>query len=204
MQKKDKDLLLKDVTSLLNISDNVARSIYHKVEELKDRYSDDLLVYEQAVKIMKPVTLQAFKFEMIRKNGSWRVSIPGYPASENGIIPHEIAAHITKSGINADVIEMVKNFETSDKKRYDFSFEKKTDDRISCTISEQLDTEEKLTVSHESKIGKSQVEKSSKLEELITYMMNDEDFFNFMIDEFSLKWKPLLTDGCISKKISAM
>jgi hypothetical protein len=197
MNKKEIEILIKEITVLVDISENLARSFHHKVLELKERYRDEIDRYNQIVGMIEGQPLK-INFEMTNKNGTWAVSIPGNPDFDNRIIPNEIVTRITNNALNPDIIQMVKDFETSDKRKFDFSFERHTKDYITGLITEnEIQNEDEKEIPIEQ--ARNTDTKTGDLKTFNTYLLNNEIFCHWMMSEFFEKWKPLIDNDCVTK-----
>lgn len=197
MTKKEKEKLINNITALVNISENVARSFHFKFLELKEMYKEEIDTYNRIKGLIENLPLM-INFEMENKNGTWTVSIPDYPDLDHRIIPKEILTHITNNAADQGITRMVSDFETKDKREFNFIFEKKSESFITSTILEKRGNHSGET-DLQSIPPLMKTAKLNYLEEIFYYLKDNEKFCDWLIGEFYEKWKPLIDNKCLNE-----
>lgn len=191
MKTLNKEKLLKEIKTLLDISDNLALSIFHKVEELKHMYSEEIEQFEKVSHLIsKDIKPTQIKFKLIKESENWTMSEPEKQEFLNiHNISTELIPFIVNTEINPGIIKM-KKVEIKGQK-YRLSFEKKNDACFSGTI-EVGKFKNSLYAFNPLGAEKEDHKKDELLKTFLSYLMKDEDFYNFIMDSFQVKWQPIM------------
>jgi len=199
MNKKEKESLINDITALINITDNIAGSFMFKALELKEMYKEEITRYKNLKGMIEGTPLDT-DFEIKNEKGSWKASIPGCPNFDTRLLPNEILIYIINNCSNPGIIGMLKDFQIKDGRKFDLTFQMKSEGIISATIKEKIEKNNEEIDSRSSCTA----EKPSKMpefEELFIYLRDNEGFYNWLMGQFYSNWKPLIDNGCFQKII---
>jgi hypothetical protein len=173
-------------------------SLFHKLEQLKIEFKDKIEEYREIEGIIDPEkktgekeeSVKTIRFEIRKKKADWQVS----PVD----IPQEIVNHIISHDLNPGVIKMEK-FKLAGGKVIDLSFELQSIGFITGSISEKCSekkTRQKIPPSKARNTDK-KTDKTEDLKIFLAYLLNNENFCNWIMREFLGNWKPLIDKGCI-------
>jgi hypothetical protein len=180
-----KEELLKELEILMMIP-NFKRSIYHKIEEIKDIMREDIDRFNEILTMLdeiEPIDLTwERKFTIEKRGGKWFPSIPG--------IPEKIIDFIVNHNPKPGVITMLKN-EEIDGIRYTINFEK-TGKGIINVLSLRGDRHEERK-----KVPPLNPEMMVYVKLLFQYIFNNEYLCKSIISEFLTRWKPMVDRGCM-------
>lgn len=174
-------------------------SLFHKVQELmKGKDAGKIQEYQELEKIVDPgkkkekkeESVKQINFEIKKVKRRWTV----YPVD----ITQEIVNHIISFDLNPGVIKMGK-FKLPGGKMIDLSFEMKSPSLYTGSIRDKCSENEKKT---KQKTPKPACSKKDKLKTVIAYLVENETFSDWMINEFFEYWKPLIDDGFITSELS--
>jgi hypothetical protein len=189
----DNQKLIEDVKMIMKISD-LRAALYHKVEEYKSRNAKRIEEYrelenmvdpEKKEKIGEPV--KEIRFEIRKKKAEWIVN----PVD----IPQAVINHILAQDAKPGIIKMQKL--KLHGKMIDLSFEMHKKDYFTGLIKEKRSEKETKQIIHPIIQARSAGNKTGDLKTLITYLLNNEILYNWMMREFFGNWKPLIDKGCI-------
>lgn len=189
----DNETLIEDIKTIIKIPE-LRAALFHKVEEYKRnntrrieecRELEEMVEPEKKEKTGEPV--KEVRFEIRKKKAGWRVN----PVD----IPREVVKHITTMDLTPGIIKMQK-FKLAGK-TIELSFEKQSRDTFTGSIIE------KLTSTAKKEPPAKQARRADKTEDLktfITYLLNNEPLYNWMMNEFFDNWKPLIESGCFTNE----
>jgi len=195
MDIKDRKKLVKDIEALIFISDKLAKSFDYKAKELRDKYQKEIREYNEFKRLIEGKTLD-IKFEMEYIDSNWTVSVPGFPDFDTGAIPVEIIWHITNNASSTGIIKMIKDFKTGDGRKFNINYEKTSEHIISGTIKENLENFAPYTELQDIPTSGAKA-KNKAIYELFMFLKDNDEFCNWMLNQFDNNWKPLFENGCI-------
>ena len=199
MKQLDKKKLLEDIEALIFISDRLALAFDFRVQELRDKYQNEIRQYNHFKEMIYGKTLD-IGFEMVNKNGKWTVSIPGCPGFDSRKIPVEIIKYITSDEFFPGVIKWVKDFETEDGRIFNFNFDKHNEKIISGAIKENRERLDPFTDLEDKAKTEEIKKKMNKLYDFIHFLMENETFYHWLMGQFNEHWKPLIESGLFQEK----
>jgi hypothetical protein len=216
----EKQKIIDELTELLNIP-QFERIIYHKIEELKTYFRDEISLYTNLKKDFQKaaygnmqifeneehIRSQTYRFELDRNEDNlWiptEIEPPPPSMSEiSNIIPPEIIEYITNFKSNPTKIETINNFTlpTLRGKMYNLRFAKYSDHHALGTITE---IRTKKETQHQGAEADNLVDindyyKEDTVElnykELMYYMEKFPAFKEHVFSEFFMRWKPLIDE----------
>lgn len=190
MNQKEKQKLSDDIEALIFLSDKLAMAFDFKAKELRDKYQEEIKQYNEFKELLcgKPLDI---KFEMKYLNGNWTVFIPGCPDFDTGIIPGEILEHITNNTVQTGIINMLKDFEIEDGRKFDINYEETSIDAISGHIKENREHFAPFSnLKNTTKAEKNK--KMTEMYEIFRFLLANEKFYNWLNGQFKEIWKPLI------------
>ena len=216
----EKQRIIDELTELLNIP-QFERIIYHKIEELKMYFRDEISLYNnlkkdfqkaaygnmQIYENAEQIRSQTYRFELDKNEDNvWiPTEIEPSPPSRSeidDIIPTEIIEYITHFKSNPTKIETINNFTLPALKGkiYDLRFAKYSDHHALGTITEirtkkeipYPDAETDNIVDINDFYKEDTVELNYK--ELMYYMEKFPAFKEHVFSEFFMRWKPLIDE----------
>jgi hypothetical protein len=216
----EKQRIIDELTELLNIP-QFERIIYHKIEELKMYFRDEISLYNnlkkdfqkaaygnmQIYENAEQIRSQTYRFELDKnENNVWiPTEIEPSPPSMseiNNIIPPEVIEYITHFKSNPTKIETINNFTLPALrgKIYNLRFAKYSDHHALGTITEIRTKKESPHPAAETDnivdindfYKKDTVELNYK--ELMYYMEKFPAFKEHVFSEFFMRWKPLIDE----------
>lgn len=180
-----KEELLKELEILMMIP-NFKKSIYHKIEELKDIMREDIDRFNEILTMLdeiEPIDLTwERKFTIEKRGGKWISSILG--------IPEKIIDFIVNLNPEPGVIKMLNDVEI-DGIRYTINFEN-IGKGIINVLSLRGDRHEERK-----QASPFNLEMMGYVKLLFQYIFNNEYFCKSIISEFLARWKPLVDRGCM-------
>jgi len=203
--KTDENELLQAFTKLIKLPlPDLRASLAHKAIELEHLFKDEIEEYREIESFVDPEskqekTTEAVKesvkllyFELEKIKGDWTV----FPLVHPAVIDH-ILAHGQECG--EGIIKMEKI--TIDGDMVDLGFVKKNENFFTCQIQKKYP--QKITKQAKpetpSKQARSTANKTEDLKIFLSYLMNDETFCDWMIDEFFERLKPLIDRGIFKR-----
>jgi hypothetical protein len=191
----DKNQLLKEIEDLINIP-NLRLSIFHKVEELKDIYREDIDDYKQVTamiepekdKMKAPKSFDGHSFEIFRRGKRWKPSID---------IPQVIIDFIVNSDIKPGISKMDRRFKFQGLKgQYTLTFEKKDDGHFTGTIQTEKDAT--APPGGHLKVRQPAPHKND-FKEFLFYLTTNKVLYEHVMSQFRLKWKPTFSKDITAK-----
>jgi hypothetical protein len=200
----DDESLLTDIKMIMKIPE-LRAALFHRIEEYKDTHAGTIQKFRELKEMIEPEkkekeqpkeSLKQINFEVKKKEkrGGWTVN----PAIPQEIVNHII--HIISHGLDLGIIKMEK-FTLTDGRIIGLSFEMKSRGLIIGSIVEK-ETKQKTTKPASPGSTGSKGSKEDKLKTMIGYLVDNENFSNWLINEFFEYWKPLIDDGFISSGFS--
>jgi hypothetical protein len=193
-RKIDEKKLIEDFTYLIKLSHDLKICLWHKVEELKLENQNKINNFQELENMVDPEktentekkgTIKQINFEIRReKRAKWMVK----PVD----IPQEVINHILAQDAKAGIIKMEK-FKLPGGRIIDLSFERQTKDSFTCSIIKKSTEKAKKQIP-------STRNKTDDLKSLLKYLLNHDNFFNAINEEFQEKWKPVLDSGFIKNE----
>lgn len=189
----ENEKLIEDVKMIMKIPE-LRAALYHKVEEYKRSHAKRIEEYREIEKMVDPEKkekteepVKEIRFEIRKKRAGWTVN----PVD----IPQEIVNHIISHGYNPGIIKMQK-FKI-DGRNIDLSFEMQARDCFIGSIKEKSTKDKKEIPSKQARKADN---KTGDLKTLLIYLLNNEDLYNWMVNDFFESWKPLIDNGCITNE----
>jgi hypothetical protein len=187
----DNEKLIEDIKTILKIPE-LRAALFHKVEEYKRnnakrieecRELEEMVEPEKMEKTGEPI--KEIRFEISKKKVGWMVN----PVD----IPREVVKHITTMDLTPGIIKLQK-FKLAGR-TIELSFEKQARDCFTGSIIEKsTQTAQKIPHAKQAK----KAGKTEDLKTFITYLLNNEPFYNWVMNEFFDNWKPLIESGCFT------
>jgi hypothetical protein len=201
MNQQEKQKLSNDIEALIFLSDKLAMAFDFKAKELRDMFQEEISQYNEFKELLcgKPLDII---FEMKYLNGTWTISIPGCPDFDTRTIPGEIITQITENTFKPGIINMLKDFETEEGRKFDINFEKTSNDAISGAIKEKR---EYFTPFNDLQ-NTSKAERKKKMNELYEFhrfLLDNEKFYNWFMVQYKDIWKPLIENEGIQTLINS-
>ena len=189
----DENELIETFTTLIKLPlPQLKTSLFHKAKELEHIFADEIKEYRNIERMVDPEkkekteeSIKEINFEIEKIKGHWTVS----PVD----IPQEIVNHIISYNLNPGIIKMQK-FKLHGRD-IDLSFEMQSRDYFTGSIKEK--TTKRIPSKQSKQCGK-MTDKKEVIKTIIAYLLNNEDLFNWMANEFFESWKPLIDNGCIT------
>jgi hypothetical protein len=227
-QKEDRQMgkkeMLEELDDLLSIP-QIDRIIFHKIEELKSYFEDEVSLYMnlkegfrkaaygnmQIYEGVESKKNQTYQFRLDKdENDEWNITdiepSPRRGIEPNDIVPRVLIDFMTSFKSNPAKIEVLQNFTHPDVKGRGFHlrFAKYSDRHLLGTITEyRIETEE----------TSAEVSKAAKIVEINDYYKNESPEFNYrelkyymenfpefkdhILSEFFLRWKPLIDQNIL-------
>jgi hypothetical protein len=221
MGKKE---MLEELDDLLSIP-QIDRIIYHKIEELKTYFKDEVTLYMnlkegfrktaygnmQIYEETEPKKNQTYQLQLDRnEDDEWEITdidpSPGYGINPNEIVPPMLISYMTSFKANPTKIEIVSNFTHPNLRGrvFHLRFAKYSDRHLLGTVTEvQAETEETSRSDSE----------TAKIVEINDYYKGDASEFNYrelmyymekfpalkehIFSEFFMRWKPLIDQNIL-------
>jgi len=191
--------------------------LFHKIEQLKHEFKEELQEYRDIVSMVENPGIKKGEeyqrrvpFELKKTKSGWSVSIPDTDEGDTDfLIPTELLHRIIAKNIEPGLIYMEK-IDLNGRLLY-LSVEKQSEHHYTGTIAENNNDNqceisasgqwEKVKTNNEGALHNRYKEdmETVDLKTLLYYLMNHESFYNHMIKEFAVKWKPILDNRLIMK-----
>lgn len=203
MKAIDENELIEDFSNLIRLPiPDLRLAIWHKAEELKQQFKKDIDEFQKVKEIIEPgkpekkkeepaKPVEQIGFELQKKKAVWKVK------------PVDIPKDIVKQIVNQNVAlgyPNIRKFKIKDGRTLNVTFEKHTKDFYTGSIMEKgTEKAKKKTPSKQARKADKRTEKKEDLEIFLTYLMTNETFYDWMIDEFFERLKPLIDRGIFKK-----
>jgi len=200
--KTDENELIQAFTRLIKLPfPQLRAALAHKALELEHMFEDELEEYREIESFVDPgskkekptevkETLKLLNFELEKIKENWTVFPIIHPDVINHILEH---AQECEPGI----INMHKI--TIDGHTVDLGFVKKNENLFTGQLIKKCS--EKMTRQAKkespSKQALSTPNKTEDLKTLLNYLLNHDDFYQYVYKEFRTNWKPLIDTGCL-------
>lgn len=189
----DNEKLIEDIKTIIKIPE-LRAALFHKVEEYKSNNAKKIEEYRELENMVEPEKkektgepVKEIRFEIRKKKAGWMAN----PVD----IPREVVKHITTMDLTPGIIKMQK-FKLEGR-TIELSFEKQERDCFTGFIIEKsTQTAQKETPAKQAK----KADKTGDLKTFITYLLNNEPLYNWMMNEFFDNWKPLIEGGCFTSE----
>lgn len=198
--KTNENELIQTFTRLIKLPlPELRASLAHKALELEYMFKDDMEDYRELENMVDPgskqekptetekKSLKRLDFELEKIKGDWKSSPLVHPDVVNHILAHE---QVCEPG----VIKMKKI--KLHGKTIDLSFEMKSPGFIVGSIIKkcsQKKVKQKTTSTPSLSTGKDS--EKDKLKTVIAYLLENETFSDWLINEFFSKWKTVIDNG---------
>jgi hypothetical protein len=200
--KTDENELIQAFTRLIKLPfPDLRSSLAHKALELEALFKDEIEEYREIESFVDPESkqekatgvkesLKLLNFELEKIKDTWTVFPIVHPAVIDHILAHgqeceEGIIKMEKIAIDGDMV--------------DLGFVKKNENFFTCQIQKKYPPKITKPAKPEtpSKQARSTANKTEDLKTLLNYLLNHDDFFQYVYNEFRTNWKPLIDTGCL-------
>ncbi len=201
--KTDENELIQAFTRLIKLPfPDLRAALAHKALELEHRFEDELEEYREIESLVDPESKQEkptetvkesvkmLNFELEKIKEEWTV----FPLVHPEVINH-ILAHAQE--YEPGIINMHKI--TIEGHKVDLGFVKKNENFFTGQLIKKCSEKMTRQAKQESpsKQAPSTPNKTEDLKTLLNYLLNHDDFYQYVYNEFRTNWKPLIDIGCL-------